>query len=340
MQAVKVRNPASLDSLEVVDMADPGEPGPGEVRVKLHASSLNFHDYAVVAGMIPTDDGRIPLSDGAGEVVAVGEGVEAFAVGDRVISTFFPDWNDGTPPMGSFETTPGDGIDGFAREEVVKPVRAFTHAPANLDYVEAATLPCAGLTAWRALMEDGKMKPGQTVLVQGTGGVSIFGLLFAKAAGARVIATSSSDAKLEKVRALGADHTINYKTTENWGEAAYDWVRSELGAQGVDHVIEVGGPGTVNQSIAAIRPGGHIHLIGVLTGQSGEVETAALMRKMGRLQGLTVGSHAMQRRMVAAIEANDIHPQISDRFALADLADAFRHEEGGSHFGKIAVEIG
>lgn len=335
MKAVRVRNPASLDSLEVVDIDDPAEPGPGEVTVKLYASSLNFHDYAVVAGMIPTEDGRIPLSDGAGEVVAVGEGVEEFAVGDRVISTFFPKWRDGAPPMGSFETTPGDGIDGFACELATRPVEAFTHAPESLDFLGAATLPCAGLTAWRALMEDGKLQPGQTVLIQGTGGVSLFALLFAKAAGARVIATSSSDDKLGTVRKLGADHTINYKSNENWGEETFEWT----GGKGVDHVVEVGGPGTVNQSIAAIRPGGHIHLIGVLTGRSGEVETAALMRKMGRLQGLTVGSRAMQQRMIAAIDANGLKPQISDRFALKRLADAFRHEESGKHLGKIAIEI-
>ncbi|MCA0978655.1 NAD(P)-dependent alcohol dehydrogenase [Qipengyuania flava] len=335
MKAVRVRTPASLDSLEVVDIAEPGTPAAGEITVKLHASSLNFHDYAVVAGMIPTDDKRIPLSDGAGEVVAVGEGVEEFAVGDRVISTFFPRWERGAPPLGSFETTPGDGIDGFAREMVTKSTNAFTHAPQSLDFVEAATLPCAGLTAWRALMEDGKLVPGQTVLIQGTGGVSLFALLFAKAAGAKVIATSSSDEKLETVRDLGADHTINYKSCENWGDAAFDWTDGK----GVDHVIEVGGPGTVNQSIAAIRPGGHIHLIGVLTGQSGEVETAALMRKMGRLQGLTVGSRVMQQRMIAAIDANGLKPQISDRFPLEKLADAFRHEESGKHLGKIAIEI-
>ena len=339
MKAVRVNNPASLSNLELVDLPDPGDPGPGEVRVRLSASSLNFHDYAVVAGMIPTEDGRIPLSDGAGEVVAVGDGVDSLSVGDRVISTFFPHWSDGRPPLGSFENTPGDGIDGFACEEVVKPANAFTHAPRTLELAEAATLPCAGLTAWRALMEDGALQPGQTVLVQGTGGVSLFALLFAKAAGARVIATSSSDEKLKTVRELGADHTINYKTTQDWGDAAMDWVRGELGGAGVDHVIEVGGPGTVNQSIASIRPGGHIHLIGVLTGRSGEVETAALMRKMGRLQGLTVGSHAMQRRMIAAIDANRIKPQISDRFALADLADAFRHEESGQHLGKIVIDI-
>ena len=335
MKAVKVRNPASLDSLEIVELDDPGEPGPGELRVRLHASSLNFHDYAVVSGKIETQDGRIPLSDGAGEVTAVGDGVTSFRPGDRVVSTFFPQWDDGDPPMGSFEQTPGDGIDGYAREHVVKPANAFVHAPETLDYVESATLTTAGLTAWRALVEDGKLKPGQTVLVQGTGGVSLFALLFAKVAGARVIATSSSNEKLEKVRSLGADHTINYKSCETLGDAAFDWTDGK----GVDHVVEVGGPGTVNQSIAAIRPGGHIHLIGVLTGRSGEVQTAALLRKMGRLQGLTVGSHAMMRRMIAAIDANGIKPQISDRFSLDDLADAFRHEESGGHLGKIAIEI-
>jgi len=183
-------------------------------------------------------------------------------------------------------------------------------------------------------MEDGNLQTGQTVLLEGTGGVSIFALKIARAAGARVIITSSSDDKLAKARELGADHTINYASNESWGDEAFDWSKG-----GVDHVVEVGGPGTVNHAIKAIRPGGHIHLIGVLTGQKGEVETAALMRKMGRLQGLTVGSRAMQLRMIAAIEAAGIEPVISDRFALADLADAFRHEQDQKHFGKIAIEI-
>ena len=215
------------------------------------------------------------------------------------------------------------------------PAHAFTRQPKGLSHSEAATLTCAGVTAWRALFVDDDIKPGDTVLVQGTGGVSIFALQLAKAAGARVIATSSSDAKLERVRAMGADETINYKSCEEWGKRVLDMTDG----RGVDCTVEVGGPGTLNRSIQATRLGGHIALIGVLTGRAGEVQTAMLMGKNQRLQGLTVGSRQHQLDLVAAIEANGIKPQISDSFALENLADAFRHQESGDHFGKIAVEI-
>jgi len=201
MRAVRLRAPASLDNLTLTDLADPGQPGPGEIRVRLAASSLNFHDYAVVAGMIPAADGRIPMSDGAGVVEAVGEGVTQFAVGDPVVSIFFPDWIDGAPPTSAFTRVPGDGIDGYARDVVVTPDHWFTRVPAGYSAAEAATLTCAGLTAWRALFVDDAIRPGSTVLVQGSGGVSIFALQFAKAAGARVIATSSSDDKLARLPA-------------------------------------------------------------------------------------------------------------------------------------------
>lgn len=336
MKAVRVRAPSGLDNLEVVELADPGEPGPGEICVRVRASSLNYHDYGVVTGMMPNiEDGRIPLSDASGEVSAVGEGVEQFAVGDHVISTFFVRWKDGDMPDRDFSNVPGDGLDGYARETVRMPASAFTHAPRGFSHEHAATLPCAGLTAWRALFEDGDLKPGQTVLVQGTGGVSIFALQFAKAAGARVIATSSSDQKLERVRRLGADHTINYKQCEQWGEAAFEWT----GGNGVDHILEVGGPGTLDQSLQAVRTSGHIHVIGMLTGFNGEIRQRSIILKNVRLQGLTVGSHAMQRRMIAAIEANGIEPVVSDRFPLEKLADAFRHEENQNHFGKIVIDI-
>ena len=205
MQAIQLQQPGGLDKLNVVDVAAPGEPGPGEIKVRLHASSLNFHDYAVVAGMIPTDDKRIPMSDGAGVVTAVGDGVTEFFVGDPVVSTFFPDWLDGAPPKTGFTRVPGDGIDGYAREAVTAPASSFTRVPKSYSHAEAATLTCAGLTAWRALFVDNSIKPGDTVLVQGSGGVSVFALQFAKAAGATVIATSSSGEKLERLRDLGAD---------------------------------------------------------------------------------------------------------------------------------------
>ncbi len=335
MKAIQLHVPASLDNLKLVDLPEPAAPGPGEIAVRLRASSLNYHDYAVVKGMIPTAENRIPMSDGAGEVTAVGEGVSEFAVGDMVVSTFFPDWIDGSPPEGGFKRVPGDGIDGYAVEQAVGAVTSWTKAPEGYSAAEAATLTCAGLTAWRALFVDGCVKPGDTVLVQGTGGVSIFALQFAKAAGATVIATSSSNDKLKRLKELGADHLINYKEVEAWGPKVLELT----GGKGVDCVVEIGGPGTLDQSMMATRIGGHIALIGVLTGFAGPVQTGLLMGKNLRVQGLTVGSRAQQQDMIAAIEANGLKPVLDKSFPLADLGDAFRHQESGKHFGKIVVDI-
>ena len=335
MKAIRIAAPASLDTLQYGDVADPGAPGPGEIRVALAASSLNFHDYAVVMGMIPAADGRIPMSDGAGTVEAVGEGVTQFKPGDTVVSIFFPDWIDGAPPATAFRGVPGDGTDGYAREVVVTPQHWFTRAPTGYSAAEAATLTCAGLTAWRALFVDGAVQPGSTVLIQGSGGVSVFALQFAKAAGGRVIATSSSDAKLDRLKALGADELINYKTVPAWGAKALEIT----GGVGVDTVVEIGGAGTLDQSMVATRVGGHVALIGVLAGFAGPVQTALLMAKNLRVQGLTVGSRAQQLDMIAGIEANGIRPIISDHFPLERLADAFRHQAANAHFGKIVVDI-
>ena len=335
MRAVRVGAPASLDTLLPVTAEDPGQPGPGQIRVKLAASSLNYHDFAVVAGMIKTAPGRIPMSDGAGTVEAVGEGVTQFKVGQAVVSTFFPEWLDGAPPTTAFRGVPGDGIDGYACEAVVTSENSWTRVPAGYSHGEAATLTCAGLTAWRALFVDGVTAPGSTVLVQGSGGVSVFALQFAKAAGARVIATSSSDEKLARLKALGADELINYKETPAWGAK----VLEITGGAGVDTVVEIGGAGTLDQSMMATRVGGHVALIGVLAGFAGPVQTALLMAKNLRVQGLTVGSRAQQLAMIAGIEANGIKPVISDHFALENLADAFRHQAENAHFGKIVVDI-
>lgn len=334
MRAIRVRKPGGLDRIELADIADPGDPGPGEIRVRLRASSLNYHDYGVVAGWIETEDGRIPMADGAGTVEAVGSGVEEFRSGDSVLSCFFPDWQDGPPNAGDFSRTPGDGIDGYARDAVVAPASWFTRAPGGWSHAESATLTTAGLTAWRALVVDGGLKAGDTVLALGTGGVSIFALQIAKAMGARVIVTSSSDEKLERAKALGADHLINYRSHPDWGSLAREWT----GGRGVDHVIEVGGPGTLPQSIRACAIGGHISLIGVLTGTGGEVPTALLMAKQIRLQGLIVGSRRHQTEFVRALEATGIRPVIDRSFALEAIGDAFRLEEAGGHFGKICVE--
>lgn len=336
MKAIVVHAPGGLDRLEVRNLPDPGQPGTGEIRVAIHASSLNYHDLSVANGKKPTADGRILMADGAGIVEAVGAGVTDFTVGDHVVSGFFPQWPDGAPfnAVSNFGRTPGDGTDGFAVEIVVRPATHFTRAPRGWSHAEAATITTAGLTAWRALVVNGALKAGDTVLVLGTGGVSIAALQIAKAMGARVIVTSSSDEKLARAQKLGADQVVNYRKTPEWGQQ----VQVLTEGQGVDHVIEVGGPGTLAQSIQAVRVGGHIALIGVLTGRSGTVPTGLLMAKHARLQGLIVGNRRQQQDYVAALEQTGIHPVIDQYLPMQQLAQAFRLQEAGSHFGKIAVE--
>ena len=311
------------------------DPLAGEITVRLHANSLNYHDYAVVSGMWGPSEPRIPMADGAGKVIAIGPGVSEFAVGDSVVSTFFPSWLDGAPQLDSFATVPGDGVDGYAREMVTAPVTGFTRAPQGYSHAEAATLTTAGLTAWRALHDEGGLKAGDSVLVQGTGGVSIFALQFAKMAGATVIATSSSDEKLARLKALGADHVINYRADAKWGETA----RQLTDGRGVDHVIEVGGPATLEQSMIAARVGGHIALIGILTGLAGPLPLINALLRQLRLHAVLVGSRRQQIDMIRAIDANGLKPVIDSRFALEDMVAAFKHQESNKHFGKICLEF-
>lgn len=334
MKAAVVNPPGGLERLALVERMRP-EPTADEIQVRIHANSLNYHDYLVATGGIATADQRVLMSDGAGEVVAVGERTTGFAVGDVVISTFFPNWADGPITPARRRGVPGDQADGMAAEYVTGPVGAFTLAPAGYTPAEAATLPCAALTAWRALMVEARIKPGDIVLTMGTGGVSIFALRFARAAGARVIATSSSDAKLERLAALGADECINYVDDPDWGRTA----KQLSGGRGVDAVVEIGGPATLAQSIAACRMGGHISLIGVLTGLQGVVPTAAFFFSNLTMKGVTVGSRAQQQDMVRAIETNVITPVIDSTFALTDIAEAFRHQQSGQHFGKIVLAV-
>ena len=335
MKGLRLGKPAGLEALAFVDMPDPGAPGPGEIRVRIHASSLNYHDLGVVSGRMPAADGRIPMSDGAGIVEAVGAGVSDFAPGDAVVSCFFPYWPDGGPAIADFSGTPGDGIDGYAREVAVTPASHFTRAPKGYSHGEAATLTTAGLTAWRALIVDGSLKPGDVVLTLGTGGVSIFALQIAKAMGATVIVTSSSDDKLARAKALGADHTINYRRTEKWGAA----VLNVTDGRGADHVIELGGAGTLPQSIEACRLGGHIALIGTVAGRAGEIPTGLFMRRQQRLQGLIVSSRKHQQDFCRALDVLPFKPVIDRTFALAETAEAFRYEISARHFGKICLEI-
>lgn len=337
MKAITLRAPGGLENLELTDLPDPGQPGVGEVRVAVHATSLNFHDLLVADGSIPTADQRIMMADGAGVVEAVGEGVTEFKAGDHVVSIFFPQWADGLPfdQVGAFTRTPGDGAQGFAAEYVVRPAGHFTHAPEGWSHAEAATITTAGLTAWRALAGDAAIKAGDTVLTLGTGGVSILALQIAKSMGARVIITSSSDEKLARARELGADHVINYRTEPHWGKA----VQKLTDGKGADVVIELGGPGTMAESIDAVRIGGHIALIGVLTGREGIIPTSVLMAKQARIQGLIVGSRRQQQDFVRALNQTGIRPVISDTYtSLSELPDAFRHQQNGAHFGKITVQ--
>lgn len=332
MRQLSLTAPGGLDNITLSEVADPAAPQAGEITVALHATALNFHDYRVCAYENGAADGRIPMADGAGVVTAVGAGVTQFAVGDAVVSHFFPDWQDGVMRPADFSRTPGDGIDGYAREAVTTPQHWFTHAPQGWSHAEAATITTAGLTAWRALVVDGGLKPGDTVAVLGTGGVSIYALQLAKAMGAYVVATSSSDEKLERLTALGADHVINYKTTPEWGAE----IARHTGG-GVDLVVEVGGPATLAQSIVAGRPGAHLALIGVLTGISGETPTAAFMRKQQRIQGLLVGSRQHQLDFVKGLDRLGVKPVIDRSFDFDGLADAFRYQESGQHFGKIVT---
>ncbi len=330
---MRIRQPGGLDRL-YLGSATPPAPGPGEIRVRLRAAAVNFRDGLVAKGVFPAADGLIPLSDGAGEVVEVGPGA-GFAPGDAVVSVFHTAWADGHIERGQLTASPGGGADGFACDFVTRPAGHFTHAPRGLTHGQAATLTCAGVTAWRALA-DGHVLPGARVLVQGTGGVSLFALQFAKAAGAVVIATSSSAEKLARLRALGADHVINYREEPKWGQAVLDLT----GGLGVDHIVEVGGPNTLAQSLQAARTGAHIAIIGAVAGFTNDTMPFALVQaKRLRLQGVTVGSRKDQLDMVRAIEANGIEPVIDRVFPLEALAEALRYQDSGQHFGKIGIEI-
>lgn len=335
MRVMQLGDAMGIDKLTLVDRPKPSA-GSGEIVIALKHASLNFRDLASVAGMMGKQRSPfIPLSDAAGEVVEVGPNVTAFKLGDKVCPSFFTGWVTGEPTAAGLRTALGGALDGVAREYICVPATAASLIPTNHSLAEAATLPCAGLTAWRALIVEGRIKAGETVLVQGTGGVSIFALQFAKAAGARVIATSSSDEKLETLKKLGADEVINYKSTPDWGMAARKLTKGE----GVDHVVEVGGAGTMQQSLTACRVGAHIALIGVLSGFSGELSMGAVFSQNIRIKGISVGSKSMFDDMVRAIEINDLHPVIDRHFALENLGEALRYMESGKHFGKIVIDI-
>lgn len=334
MKVAKIDLPASLENLRIVEQPEPGI-RPGMVKVRWHALSLNFHDYIIVTGMLPTADGRIPVSDGAGEVIEVGAGVNSWKPGDRVISTFFPDWIDGPPHAANTARLSGDSIDGCAAEVTLVEERWITPMPRGYSYAQAATLPCAALTAWRALVDTAAIRRAQSVLVQGSGGVSVFALQFAKALGATVFAMSSTEDKCARLRRMGADHVLNYRQTPQWGEHV-----AERSGGGVDVVIDVGGTTTLEQSLDATRVGGSIVSVGLLGGLVASLPLPKLLLKQQRLLPITVGSHEHQQRMVELIESSGLRPVIDTSFPLAALTEALRYQAAGRHFGKIVIDIG
>ncbi|WP_426387809.1 zinc-dependent alcohol dehydrogenase family protein [Sphingobium sp. R-21] len=310
---------------------EPRDPEGDEILVRVEASSLNFHDYLVVTGVIPTTAGRIPLSDGVGVVTACGPDARRFAVGDHVLGTFFPGWEGGSADAQAVAKMRGEHVDGFAATMVTMSETGFTRAPANLEPIAAATLPCAALTAWRALFVEADLKPGETVLVQGTGGVSLFALQFARMAGARVIATTGTPDKADKLLALGAAAVIDRMDPE-WGKATR---RAADG--GVDHLVEVAG-GNLEQSLQSLRVGGRLCLVGVLSRSPIQFGPAHMIHANRRISGVTVGSKEHQEAMISAVELNGIEPVIDSVFDFAALQEAFEHFARQAHFGKIAID--
>jgi NADPH:quinone reductase-like Zn-dependent oxidoreductase len=311
------------------------KPGPGEILVRLKANSINYRDLSTIknAAARGITGERIPNSDGAGVVEEVGAGVTNFKSGDRVVGTFFQNWLSGGIHDGAMASALGGPIDGLLCEYALLKEGGALHIPAHLSFEEAATLPCAGLTAWHCLIEGGGARAGQTALLLGTGGVSIFAQQIAKASGIRTILTSSSDEKLERGKALGADVLINYRKFPNWEEQ----VMEATGGKGVDVVVEVGGAGTLEKSIAAARIGGRISLVGILSG--GQIDPTSIMRKSLTLQGIYVGPRDMFARFNAALTQNHVHPVIDTSVDFKDAKDAYRMMEKAGHFGKIVVTI-
>ncbi len=325
-----------IDQLELVD-GDKPRPGFGQVLVRMTAASLNFRDLLVITGKYNPKLRRpmIPLSDGAGVVEQVGEGVTRFRPGDRVATCFFENWVDGPPTPAKGATALGGAVDGILREYATLSEDGLVPTPPSLSDEEAATLPCAAVTAWHALFEEQQQVPGETVLLQGTGGVSVFALQFAHAAGLRAIITSSSNRKLERAESLGASATINYKDKPKWDEEA----RQLTGGSGVDQVIEVGGSDTLPKSLRAVRTGGTVSLIGVLSGADPVVSPVSILMNSLRVQGIYVGSRAMFERMNRAVEFHKIKPVVDRVFPWTEYKDALRYMQSQQHFGKICLKF-
>ena len=325
-----------LETLHLVDLPTPAC-GDGMVLIRVHATSLNYRDLLMVRGhydpklKMP----RIPLSDGAGEVVAVGAGVTLFKPGDRVVGLFLQNWQDGGPSQAKSRGALGGDIDGMLADYVVLPEHGVAHFPAHLSYEEAATLPCAALTAWNALFHIAATKPGDTIVIQGTGGVSIFALQFAKLVGARVLGTSSSDEKLQRAKTLGLDEGLNYKNNPEWSS----WVKKQTSGEGADVIVEVGGSGTLNESMKAVRIGGTIAQIGVLSSSEERLAVTSVLMRQIRLIGVYVGSHTMMEAMSRAIELSRMKPVVGKVFPILQTIEAYRYLEQGRHFGKVVISL-
>jgi NADPH:quinone reductase-like Zn-dependent oxidoreductase len=336
MKAYEIADPKGIDSLKLVDRPTP-KPKPNEVLMRVRATSLNYRDLVTVKGGAVTRGIRlplVPLSDGAGDVVEAGAEVTRFKAGDRVVASFFQNWIAGSAHPSIFRSALGGAIDGTLAEYVALNEEGLVRIPDYMSFEEASTLPCAALTSWNALVTMGRIKSGETVLALGTGGVSIFALQFARIHGARVIATSSSDAKLAHLRELGASGVINYQTTPEWDVKVLEMT----GGEGVDHVIEVGGSGTLTRSIRAVKLGGRISLIGLLAG-GGQIDPMPMLLKSVTLQGIYVGSREMFEEMNRAMEVNNVQPVIDRIFPFSEAREAYRHLESGAHFGKVCIAV-
>jgi len=336
MKAFQIVGGFGLENVKRVELPEP-KPGPGQVLVRMRAASLNYRDLVVIKGgygprqKLPL----VPLSDGAGEVAAVGPGVSRVKAGDRVVGCFAPAWLEGPLTQEKQDSSLGGFVDGVLAELVLYNAESVLPVPAHLSFEEAAALPCAALTAWNALFVADHLQPGASVVVQGTGGVSLFALQFARMAGARVIATSSSDQKLARAKELGASAGINYKTSPDWDKE----VRKLTEGRGADHIVEVGGAGTFNRSLSSVRIGGMISMIGVLAGASADVRTALILFRAVRVQGIFVGSRAMFEEMNRAVAAHGLRPVLDRTFPFEEAPAALRHLESGAHFGKVVVAI-
>ena len=338
MQAYQLIAGKGISALQRVDTAV-REPDPHEVRVRIRAVSLNYRDVMVAQGHYPRASAEpvVPVSDGAGDLVAVGRAVTRFRPGDRVINTFFPGWIDGRPTEEKTAQTFGADSDGVLAEELVASEAALIPIPAHLDYAEAASMPCAGTTAWNALFATGGLKQGDSVLLLGTGGVSIWALQLAKAAGLHVITTSSNDEKLQRVRALGADEVINYRSTPEWHERVREFTRG----RGVNLVVEVGGEGTLAKSIAATAMGGTVAVIGGLSGFADTpIAPLELIAGARTLVGIFVGSRAMLEDVCRFVDAHGIHPVVDHVFPFEQAQAAYEYLESGQHFGKVVINVG